>query len=527
MEQNEKEKDVLIVKDEKTGEIGVVSGQKDDGTPKTTGAKPENRQDFLRFDRNGDVLDNFLTNFFRQCKEPKRFGFYRVAADGVENVMEVLKDLLKNPEANKELLDPHRVNTEKHEQQATEEPIQSESPLKEKEPQEHASAQEQPEGIQKPEQDRPQQQEAQQGEKQKKDYQPIDESRINWPKLEEKWGVDRQSLEASGDLKKMLNYGKSALLTVAPKFGEERFETEARLSFNSLPDGRVRLMPHLIRKEPQLDKEFEGYAFSAEDKDNLKKTGNMGRIAQLVDKSTGECSSAYISIDRLTNNIVALPVNKVRIPEKIGNTPLSEQDRQELRAGHPISNKEITLANGKKFTATLQVNVEQRGVEFVPRSGQLKQNNTWTQLSGKQQGEQSQKATHFQWLDANGSIRAPKTFGGITLTTEQQSDYTAGKTILVKDMVRDKQGKPYTAYIRFNHEEGKPKYYRSNPDDSQAQHITPASENRTQVAVNSEGKTNEATKHIGEPLQQGQSAPVNRQQQQRQGTPNKPKSMSL
>jgi len=253
----------------------------------------------------------------------------------------------------------------------------------------------------------------------------------------------------------------------------------------------------------------------------------MGRVAQLVDKSTGECTSAYISIDRLTNNIVAIPVNKVRIPEKIGNTPLSEQDRQELRAGHPISNKEITLANGKKFTATLQVNVEQRGVEFVPRSGQLKQNNTWAQQSGKQQGEQYQKATHFQWLDANGSIRAPKTFGGVTLTAEQQSDYTAGKTILVKDMVRDKQGKPYTAYIRFNHEEGKPKYYRSNPDVSQAQHITPASENRTQVAVNSEGKTNEATKHIGEPLQQGQSAPVNRQQQQRQGTPNKPKSMSL
>lgn len=497
----QKEKDVLIVKDEKTGEIGVVSGQKDDGTPKMTGAKPENRQDFLRFDRNGDVLDNFLTNFFRQCKDPKRFGFYRVAADGVENVMEVLKDLLKNPEANKELLAPHRVDTEKHEQQATEEP--------------------------KPEQDRPQQQEAQQGEKQKKDYQPIDESRINWPVLEEKWGVNRQSLEASGDLKKMLNYGKSGLVTVTPKFGEERFETEARLSFNSLPDGSVRLLPHLIRKEPQLDKEFEGYTFSAEDKDNLKKTGNMGRVAQLVDKSTGECTSAYISIDRLTNNIVAIPENKVRIPEKIGNTPLSEQDKQELRAGHSIPNKEITLANGKKFSATLQVNVEQRGVEFVPRNSQLKHDRA--QLSSKQQGEQSQKATHFQWLDASGNIRAPKTFGGVTLTAEQQSDYTAGKTILVKDMVRDKQGKPYTAYIKFNHEEGKPKYYRSNPDVSQTQQVTPASESQTQVAVNSEGKTNEATKHIGEPLQQGQSAPVNKQQQQRQsqGTQNKPKSIGL
>lgn len=43
--------------------------------------------------------------------------------------------------------------------------------------------------------------------------------------------------------------------------------------------------------------------------------------------------------------------------------------------------------------------------------------------------------------------------GGVTLTPEQQSDFTAGKAILVNDMVRDKQGKPYTAYIKFNQEE--------------------------------------------------------------------------
>lgn len=521
MEQKKNEKDVLIVKDEKTGEIGVVAGLKSDGTPKVTGAKPENGQDFLRFDRNGDVLDNFFTNFFRQCKEPKRFGFYRVAADGVENVLEVLKDLLKNPEVNKELLAPHRVDTEKYERQAKEEQIQPESPIKERTPQEQASVKEQSEGVQKS------QQEVQQGEKPKKEYQPIDESRINWQELEEKWGVNHQSLEESGDLKRMLNYGKSALVTVAPRFGDERFETEARLSFKPLPDGCVRLVPHLIRKEPQLDKEFEGYTFSSEDKDNLKKTGNMGCVAQLVEKSTGEATSAYISIDRLTNNIVAIPVNKVRIPEKIGNTPLTEQDKQELRAGHPIPSKEITLANGKKFTATLQVNVEQRGVEFVPRNSQLKQDRP--QQAGKQEGQQQQKSYHFQWLDANGNIRAPKTFGGVTLTPEQQSDYTTGKSILVNDMVRDKQGKPYTAYIKFNKEEGRPKYYRSNPDVSQAQRVTPASESQTQVAVNSEGKTNEATKYIGEPLHQGQTTPANWQQQQRQsqGTQNKPKGIGV
>lgn len=36
MAQKKKEKDVLVVRDEKTGEIGVVSGLNGDGTPKTT-----------------------------------------------------------------------------------------------------------------------------------------------------------------------------------------------------------------------------------------------------------------------------------------------------------------------------------------------------------------------------------------------------------------------------------------------------------------------------------------------------------
>ena len=83
MEQNQK--DILIAKDEKSGEIGVVTGLQNDGTPKITDAKPKNAQDFLKFDKHGDVLDNFFANFFRQYKEPNRFGFYRVAADGAEN----------------------------------------------------------------------------------------------------------------------------------------------------------------------------------------------------------------------------------------------------------------------------------------------------------------------------------------------------------------------------------------------------------------------------------------------------------
>lgn len=115
------EKDVLIVRDEKTGEISVVAGLNADGSPKRTPAKAENARSFLQFDRHGDVLDNFFKNFFRQCKEPSRFGFYRVAAEQADKLLEVMKELLKNPDANRELLAPHTVDTSGYEKQVQEE----------------------------------------------------------------------------------------------------------------------------------------------------------------------------------------------------------------------------------------------------------------------------------------------------------------------------------------------------------------------------------------------------------------------
>ena len=113
--------------------------------------------------------------------------------------------------------------------------------------------------------------------------------------------------------------------------------------------------------------------------------------------------------------------------------------------------------------------------------------------------------------------------GGVLLTPEQQKDFTAGKAILVKDMKRDGKGEPYTAYVKYDFEAGKPKYFRTSPEESQAKVVAPASESRTQVAVNTDGKTNEATKHVREPLRQGQAQPTGEQQRRQ----NKPKGMSV
>lgn len=202
----------------------------------------------------------------------------------------------------------------------------------------------------------------------KRGYQPIDESKINWQELEDRWGVKRDNLEKSGDLTKMLNYGKSDLVKVKPTFGGESFELDARLSFKKDGEGNISLVPHFIRKEQKLD-EYKEHKFSDNDRKNLRETGNLGRVVDIVDRETGEIIPSYISIDRKTNEITDIPASRVRIPERIGKTEITTQERDMLRAGLPVRDKLIERNDGRKFVTTLQVNVEQRGVEFVPGTG--------------------------------------------------------------------------------------------------------------------------------------------------------------
>ena len=76
----------------------------------------------------------------------------------------------------------------------------------------------------------------------------------------------------------------------------------------------------------------------------------------------------------------------------------------------------------------------------------------------------------------------------------------------------DKKGESFNAYVRPNFEKNKFDFLKWNPE-SQAKEVTPDNASRTQVAVNSEGKTNEATKHVKEPLKQGQTEPTTGQEQ--------------
>jgi hypothetical protein len=528
------EQDVLVVRDEKTGEISVVAGLSRDGTPKRAPAKAENTSDFLRFDRNSDLMDSFFRNFFRQCKEPSRFGFYRIAADQVENLLGVMKELLKDPEANKEILSAHKVDTSNYEKEAK----QSEGQAKETASSDDASktqANTEKENVsseqtnekendmeQKPEQTATEQQ-AQTAPGVKQNL--ISGNDVNLQELGAKYGIDFNSMNEK-DMKALLNYGKTGLVIVKPTFGGEQIEIQARLSFRKDDNDQLQLVPHFVRNEPKLDVAYKGYTFTPEDKKNLLQNGNLGKVVDFPDKNTGELRPHFISIDRLTNEIVDIPTNKVRIPDTIGKTPITKDDKRVLYSGIPLR-KEIELANGRKFTPLLQVNVEQRGVEFVPGStrqaqGQ-KQNGDKKQTADKQEqkaegdtGGQKKQQDPNHWLNEDGTIRRLNTYFKKELTEQQKDDYVAGKTIEIKEVSNKNGSGTYTAYVKFDFDKMQPRSYRNNPDLKQAKEQIPTNENKVQVAVNEQGKTHEATKHTKEPLTPGQSAPKNEKQQKEQ-----------
>lgn len=528
MAQKKKDEEVLLVRDEKTGEISVVAGLNKDGTPKRTPAKAEHSQDFLRFDKSGDVLDNFFRNFYRQCKEPKRFGFYRVAVDGMEKVIDVLKEMLKKPDDYKDMLTPHKVDTSAYEQAAAQEQTG-----------ETAEGQAQTEGTT----------EEQTVVEQTPTAPVLDENGFNWAELEKTWGISQQDLAASSELKNLNGKGLSDLIWINPEIGGERFEIQARLEVKTLPDGSKGFEPHFIQKEPKLDVEYKCVTFSEEDKKNLLNSGNLGRVAEVTDKETGEITPSYISIDRKTNEITDIPVSAISIHSKIGKTEIAPAEQALLAAGLPLK-KEIELTNGKKFTTTLQVNVEYKGVEFVPKNKNLSQNKSQQQWkkekptgekrtyqsndrnnpqqpdsgnipkptpnsNNTEQPEKENNQKQSTWLTKDGNIRPINKWKGQEFSDRQKADYVAGRTVVLVNST-DKEGNPCTQHITFDWDKQKPVAIPEYPNLSQSQVVAPSNESRTQMAVNNNGKTNEATKYTGVPLQQGQVAPANNQQQARQ-----------
>lgn len=481
MDQTPDQQEVLIARNNETGQVGAVVGQNPDGTPKMADVKSTPLSELIKFNKGQNPLEAFMSNFIRQAKNPTLFSFFKLQEDKYELVGPAMADIIRNPGDNAEMLKPYEVEMTA--------PQQAESHTNEQ-------TNDKPEQTSVP----------------SAKTTPIDPDRIDWTKIEQQWGIKRDDLEKSGALDQMVyNHKSPQLFTVTPQFGDEKFSLQAKLSFRTNPDGSYSLVPHFIRNEPQLDQEFKGYTFTKEDKAELRKTGNLGKVVELADPKTGELKKCLVSIDKLTNEIEAMPVDKIYIRNKVANIDLDMKAVGILKNGGTIREQHIELPNGSKFTADLQYSASKRDIVFV-NSEQYRHNQA--------QEKDGQKQTQDTWHTADGSLKPLKAWCKIPLNEQQQADYLAGKKVLVGEG-KDRFGNDCTIYFQYDPQKRQPETTRVYPDRDKVVGI--AEESKTQMAVNNDGKTNEATKNVNEPLQRGQTAPKDNSQQQQQRKPKGPK----
>lgn len=272
------------------------------------------------------------------------------------------------------------------------------------------------------------QQAAQDGGQQQPKYR-YNESMINWEELK-KFGLSREYLQERGLLDQMLKgYKTNQVVPISMNFGSAVLRTDARLSFQQSVGGPIVLGIHGIRQKPELDRPYFGHIFSEEDKKNLLETGNMGRVVELKGRN-GEYIPSFVSIDKLTNEIVAMKAENVFIPNEISGVKLTEQEQHDLREGKKIYVEGMIAKSGNEFDAHIQINAERRSIEYI-----------------------------FE----NDKLFNHQKLGGVELTQKQIEDLNAGKAIFVEGMQR-KDGEVFSSYVKLDEATGRPAYTRYNPD---------------------------------------------------------------
>lgn len=424
-----------------------AKGNKEKPEAKLKGVEPKKAKEaeFMTFHERDGVLGNFVNNFLAQFKQPKHIGLYKVLASNIEEGVNNLRTLLseRDKPENKAQLDELRVDLSGQRQ-------------------ENKTA--------------------------------IDPTKVKWEQLEV-LGLTKEQLEKAGELEKLLSYQKTNLLPVCIPAGDTLINTEVRLVLRTDSEGQFYFSVHALRKEPQLDYPFMGYQFTEEDKAQLLHSGNLGKIVELTPR-VGEPFKAFISIDPQTNEVLAFRADKLSLSPEIKGVQLSEEQHQQLLEGKAVKVEGMTSKSGKTFDATLQVNAEKRGIEFI--------------FDTSKNFRERQQAEH----NHEGRQGIPHKLCGLELSEKQQHALQSGATLYLKNMI-DKEGQPFNAYVKMNKEQNRPRFYKWHPDKKQTtgkeKVVAVAEEHKTQVAVNNEGKTNEATKHVKEPLKSKQTQPTEKQ----------------
>lgn len=403
--------DIILILDKKELQLRAVSEIDENGNHQTVPADKKHQNSFLKLDRFSNIFESFLKNFWSQVKDPTHTGLLTIKEGELNEPKnrQAIEDMAAGgkTDAVKEFLDKYEVKPRSQEQSMNN---QNDETMAKQAPQ--------PQPAPVGENNQPQQSAAR-----------YNESMINWEELKN-FGLSKEFLQEKGLLDQMLKgYKTNQTVPITMNFGSAVLRTDARLSFQQSIGGPVVLAIHGIRQQPELDRPFFGHVFSEEDKKNLRESGNMGRTVELK-RPNGEYVPSFISLDKITNEIVAMKAENAYIPDEIKNVKLTEQEKLDLREGKAVYLEGMTAKSGNEFNAFVQFNADRRGLEYI--------------------------------FD-NEKVFNRQTIGGVELTAKQTEDLNNGKAIFVEDMKR-KDGELFSSFVKLDEASGRPAYTRYNPD---------------------------------------------------------------
>ena len=409
--ENPQMSDIVLVLDKMELLLQAVSDINKNGKYSTVPADKEHQNSFLKIDRYATFFENFLKNFWSQLKDPTHFGLFTMKEEEFDKpeVKQAIEDLAAGKKTNavEEFLKKYEITPKNQTEQSINNQNQEEMAKKNQTQQPVVEANDQQQNPQ---------------------YR-YNESMINWDQLKN-FGISRDYLQEKGLLDSMLKgYKTNQLVPINLNFGSAVLRTDARLSLQQSNTGEVVLAIHGIRKQPELERPYFGHVFSDEDRKNLLETGNMGRVVELNGRN-GERIPSFISLDKLTNEVVAMRAENVYIPNEVKGVQLTDQEKSDLREGKKVYIEGMTAKSGNEFNAHIQVSAERRGIDFI-----------------------------FE----NDRIFNRTALGGVELTKQQIDDLNAGKAIFVEDMKR-KDGELFSSYVKLDEATGRPAYTRYNPD---------------------------------------------------------------
>ena len=419
-------------KNDPKASVRAVSGIDGQGKVKTVPADERNENSFLKFDKNSSILENFIKNFWSQLKNPTHFRLIRMTVHDYKMNKQAIRDLAegKQTDAVKEFLKRYEIRPKENrkEQNVNQEKTETMAKKKQQQPQQPQEPLQQSEVQQAAQGAQPQVPQAEQ-QPQAPRYR-YNEDMIDWNALE-KIGVSKASLEQEGLLDSMLKgYKTNKLVPLTLTLDAATIRMDARLSLIPMQNGQVGLGIHGIRKEPQLERPYFGHIFTEEDKKNLRESGNMGRVAELNLRG-GTTEPCLISIDKNTNELVAVRQEHVYVQDEVRGVKLSPDEIQTLKNGGQVFVDGMISNKGKEFSATLQYSAERRGLEFIfPKDQAFNQ----------------------------------QSLGGVQLSPTQLKMLSEGHTILVEDMKRRNSDEVFSSFVTLDKVTGRPNYTRHNPE---------------------------------------------------------------